>query len=598
MRATANLLLALLLLALILTACSPLPPEEEDPPVLPAVTGLVLRADGMDSVLVSSGIPSGFIPVVVDEETSQIAVTFIDDLDQEFTPESGFSFGASVGDGDIASVVGKTGWSFRLLGEDEGSTSVTLSVRYDGEAEYSSPAIPVQVTRVLNPFTWLAPDSLETLVTETPVAIEVAPLAGDLVTRVTFSVNGEALGEDTSAPFTAEWDPVRDAGPGIYGLEAMGFDAGGTPLAADTLYLMVPDFASPFIGTLGGAGDDRVYDMIMLEDGSVLLAGETTMPDGHIDGCLVRLAGDGLHGWYRAYGGSAGDHLRSLRATDDGGFIACGWTWRNPERAGPNFWLLKLDADGHVQWSRVHGEIEDYQYAHCVRPTADGGYIVAGSDASGSALSLIKTDASGDLQWRETYPGDGGGAGYAVEERDGGGYIVTGYRRMSWGDEHLWLIRTDAQGQQIWAEDYALDTPLSIGRAVLETGDGYAVLGGGGGDVWFLGVDGDGSEEWSRRYGGLGWDQGLSMIATSDGGYLLTGFTTPDIGNEKQLWLAKTDATGLLDGGWVREIGDAGHDEGHALVEVDGAYLVAGVTDSGATGGSDIRLFLVDLDGN
>jgi len=597
MRATANSLLALLLLSLTLFGCSPLPPEEEVPPVLPTVTGLVLRAAGMDSIVVANGNPSGFIPVVVDEETSRITVTFVDDQGQEFTPESGFGFRATVADTDIASVTDKSGWRFRLLGEDDGTTSITLSVRYDGSAEYTSPAISVQVTRILSPFTWLAPDSLNTLVTETPLAIEVAPLAGDPVSRVSFTVNGESIGEDTSAPFTAVWDPVRDAGPGIYGLEAMGYDDGGTPLAADTLYVMVPEMDGDLAGSFGGAGDDRVYDMLALADGSVLLAGETTMPDGHVDGALIKIQPGG-DGWFRAFGGSAGEHLRSVRPTADGGYIACGWTWRSPDRDGPNFWLLKLDAQGRAQWSRVHGETADYQYAHCVRPTDDGGYVVAGTDASGTALALIKTDASGDEVWRRSYPGEPGAAGFAVEELTGGGFIVTGYRQMSWGDEHLWLIETDAQGDQVWARDHALDTPLSVGRAVLERDGGYAVLGGGGGDVWFLGVDEAGNEDWSRRYGGLGWDQGSALIATDDGGYLLAGFTTPDVGTDKQLWVAKTDATGLTDGGWVLEIGDNGSDEGHALAEIPGGYLIAGVSDAGARGNADIFLIQVDAGGH
>jgi hypothetical protein len=585
-------LLILAMIPLLVLACAPRPEEPEEPPVLPTVSGLVLRDGATELVSVNGAQVTGELTLLVDEETPQISVIFIDDLSQEFTP-TGFSFGASTADGDIAGVVGKSGWTFRLAGRDDGETTLALSVNYEGSAEYSSPAIPVSVERILSPLTWLAPDSLFTLVTVTPLAIEVAPLAGDAVTRVSFAVNGTALSEDTSAPFTAVWDPVRDAGPGIYGLEAMGYDAEGGALAADTLYVMVPDLGGGQTGTFGGSGDDRVYDMVALADGSVVLAGEITMPNGGIDATLIKVGTDG-QGWFRAFGGSAGDHLRSLRPTADGGFIACGWTWRAPSRRGPNFWLLKLDADGFVEWDRVHGETDSYQYAHCVRPTADGGYIVAGSDADGTAAMLLKTDAQGQELWRRAYAGNPGAAAFAVEQTDDDGYLLTGRHQAGPGSlDQLRVIRTNSTGSAQWSNSYSLGGDLAVGRDLrLRDGGGLAVLGGGDGDIWFLGLDDAGDEEWSERHGGVDWDQGHAMLSPATGGFLLTGFTT--IGNDRQLWLALTDETGDLV--WNRSYGETGVDEGHALAERPGGYFVAGVTESGA-GGVDIRLLAVDGDG-
>ncbi len=584
-------LLMLTMIFLLALACAPRPQEPEEPPVLPTVSGFVLRDGDTDLVTVSGTLVSGELNLLVDGETPQISVVFIDDQGQEFTPV-GFSFGASTANSDIAGVIGKSGWTFRLEGRDDGETTFTLNVSYDGSVEYSAPDIPVIVERILSPFTWLAPDSLSTLVTATPLNIEVAPLASDAVTRVSFTVNGVTLSEDTSAPFTAVWDPVRDAGPGIYGLEAMGFDAEDGPLAADTLFVMVPDLDGPQAGRFGGAGDDRVYDMVAMADGSVVLAGETTMPDGGIDAALIKITSDG-EGWYRAFGGSAGDHLRSLRSTADGGFIACGWTWREPGRRGPSFWLLKLDANGFVEWEQVHGEMDSYQYAHCVRPTNDGGYVIAGSDADGTAAALIKTDAQGQELWRRSYAGNPGAAAFAVEQAADGGYFLTGRYQPGGGElDQLSVIRTDAAGASQWSHGFELGGDLAVGRDLRSRDGGLAVLGGGGGDIWFLGLDESGEEDWSERQGGAEWDQGLAMLIPDAGGFLLTGFTA--IGDDRQLWLALANDAGAMV--WSRTYGGPGVDEGHALAEVTGGYLVAGVAEGGA-GGIDIRLLAVDGDG-
>lgn len=590
-------LTTLLIVPLLLANCVRKAPEVPIvPPVLPTVTGLVLRGGGEDLVTVTGNAVSGELYVIAEEETHQVTVHFIDDDEVEFTPATGFAFGLVLNDTGIASLADKSGWSFRLLGVSDGMTSLDLAISYEGEVKYAAPAIPVRVERILSPFLWLAPDSLQTLVTATPLVIEVEALPDDPVTRVQFSVNGDFLAWDSNAPYTIDWDPLGGAAPGIYGLEARGFSADGTPLAADTLYVMVPELSGDLAGSFGGGGDDRVYDMTVLADGSVIMAGETTMPDGYMDGCLIKVTPGGGERWFRAYGGSAGDHLRALRPTADGGFIACGWTWREPDaRRGPNFWLLKLDAVGGVEWSRVHGDSDAFQYAHSLRPTADGGYIVAGSDASGTSLVLLKTDSAGDEEWFSSFAGAPSAGGFDVLVSPTG-YVLTGYRQPAGENAQLCVIRTNAGGSAIWERVYTLGGSSDQGRALLARTDGYAVLGGGGGDVWFLGLDTNGDEDWSRVFGDSGLDRGEALIATSDGGFLLTGFTTADGIAEPSLWVAKTDADGNAQ--WSNSFGRPGADSGQALAEIDGGYLVAGVTEGGATGGFDIWLIELDADGN
>ena len=592
---------AFLIALLVAGACARKKVEEPppEPPVLPTVTGLVLRTASADLVTVAGNAVTGEISSYLDEETAQITVRFLNDQSQEFTPVSGFSLATAVASGSVASVVGQSGWTFRVAGEGEGETTLTISIRQSGETRYSSPAIPVRIERRLGSLQWIAPDTLRTLVTAGPVAIEVAPFAGTEFVRVDFGVNGAPLSSDTGAPFTATWDPTRFAAPGIYGLEAMGFDGGGTPLAADTLFLMVPAMTGNISGRYGGQGDDRVYAMVELLGDAVGLIGETTMPDGNMQGALIKLTYglDSEVRWYRNYGGSGSDHLRSGQGLADGSFIVAGWTYSLPGTRGPNAWVLRLDEGGGVIWSRILGDADDTQYAHCVRRTADLGFIVAGERQIGgtSRLALYKLDATGAVTWSQEHGGAGRSIGYAVEQSADGGYIVTGLRETA-GQERLWVLKTDSGGAEDWSREYALGGPFNAGRALIERTGGYAVLGGGDKQMWFLGLDEAGDEDWNVDFGDAGWDQGLALTAMPAGGYLLGGYLEVGGPADRDLFLVRTNAAGVET--WRKTYGGVGQDEARAVSPYQGGSLIAGVSDEGSAGGADIWLFTLDASGD
>lgn len=590
---------ALLIALLALSACARKKVEEPppDPPVLPTVTGLILRGNSGEPVTVTGGGVTGELVTYLGEATEALTVIFIDDQGDEFTPVSGFSLGTVVANSAVASVVSVSSWSFRVQGEGEGTTTLTLSVRQSGETRYSSPAIPIRVERRLGSLQWIAPDTLRTIVTAGPVAIEVAPFAGTSFARVDFGVNGVPLSSDSSAPFTASWDPTRFAAPGIYGIEALGVDGGGITLAADTLYLMVPAMTGDLSGRYGGFGDDRVYAMVGLLGDAVGLIGETTMPDGNIQGAVMKLTPGTDERWYRNYGGSGSDHLRGGEGLADGSFIACGWTYSLPGTRGPNAWVLRLDDGGGVIWSTILGDADDTQYAHSVRRTSDLGYIVAGERQSGGAsrLVLYKLDAAGAVTWSREHGGPERSIGYAVEPTADGGYLVTGLREVG-GVERLWVLKTTSTGAEDWAHTFVLGGPFNAGRALVERTGGYAVLGGGDKQMWFLGLDEAGAEDWNVDFGDGGWDQGYALTAMPAGGYLLGGYLEVGGPADRDLFLVRTDAAGVET--WRRTYGGVGQDEARAILPWQGGSRVAGSTDTESVGGADIWLFTLDANGD
>jgi len=136
------------------------------------------------------------------------------------------------------------------------------------------------------------------------------------------------------------------------------------------------------------------------------------------------------------------------------------------------------------------------------------------------------------------------------------------------------------------------------GYSIQQTNDGGYVLvgsttsyGSGGSDLWILKIDNVGLSEWSRTYGGIGNDVGRDIMQTSDGGYIVTGFTKSftDDGN-MDLWLIKTNSSGQsclydVDGNcssgstmWVKTFGTSGNDYGNSVIESienDSTFFIA-----------------------
>jgi hypothetical protein len=143
----------------------------------------------------------------------------------------------------------------------------------------------------------------------------------------------------------------------------------------------------------------------------------------------------------------------------------------------------------------------------------------------------------------------------------------------------------------------------ALGNSLVVTSDGgYVIAGEKGGDFWLIKTDELGNEEWNRTYGGTGYDEACSLVKTSDGGYAIAGtWDYEDWGNlltgeevsRGTFWLVKTDALGNME--WNESYGGTELDSASSLVATsDGGYAITGRTDSFGAGSGDVWLIKTD----
>jgi len=351
--------------------------------------------------------------------------------------------------------------------------------------------------------------------------------------------------------------------------------------------------------TYGGASADNAQSVVQTIDGGYAIAGQTeSFGAGGLDYWLVKTDAYGNMQWNKTYGGASTDYACSVVERNDGGYAIAGGT-HSFGAGNADFWLIKTDAAGNMEWHQTYGGAGIDWASHLVQ-TSDGGYILAGLTqsfgAGGEDCWLVKTDSSGNMQWNKTYGGTGNDVAKEVVETSDGGYAIA-CRTSSFGagNYDFWLIKTDSAGNVEWSQTYG-GPYLEWGRSVVQTDDGgYAIagntrsFGAGGDDCWLVKTDAAGNMQWNQTYGGTGHDHPGSLVQTRDGGYAMIGRTESFGAGMVDWWLVKTYANGTME--WNKTYGGTGVEESNQIIQTsDGGYAIAGWTGSFGAGNYDFWL--------
>ena len=278
------------------------------------------------------------------------------------------------------------------------------------------------------------------------------------------------------------------------------------------------------------------------------------------------------------------------------------------------FSLISVFAQPNTLWTQTFGG-SSADYGMSVQQTTDGGYIIAGFTNSYGAGSddvyLIKTNYLGVEEWPPppvTFGGSANDHGYSVQQTTDGGYIIAGMTgSYGAGSADVYLIKTYADGSEEWPQPVSFGgSENDYGLSVQQTSNGGYIIAGWtesypavSADVYLIKTYADGSEEWPQpvTFGGNNVDLGHSVQQTSEGGYIIAGETHGLAVGTMDAWLIKTDANG--DSLWTRTFGENDADEATSVQQTaDGGYILAGYTGTYASPTSyDYYIVKTDWDG-
>jgi len=352
--------------------------------------------------------------------------------------------------------------------------------------------------------------------------------------------------------------------------------------------------------TLGTSRSDVGYSIRQTSDDGYIIAGTTySFGAGWLDVYLIKTDSAGNLQWQETFGGNDFDWGYSVQQTSDGGYVITGTTCSFGDPLG-DVYLIKTDPNGNLLWQKTFGGSSD-DYGSSVQQTSDDGYIIAGATGSfGDPIGdvyLIKTDPNGNTLWQNTFGGSGAEYGYSVQQTSDGGYIIAG-RTYSFGAKYIdvYLIKTNSAGNLLWQKTFGGNSK-DEGYSVQQTTDGGFIIAGmsysnaRGPDIYLIKTDPNGNQEWQKTFGGSYTDLGFSVQQTSDGGFIIAGWTYSFGAVEEDVYLIKTDSAGNFL--WQKTFGGSKGDGAYSVQKTsDGGYIIAGVTESFGAGG---QVYLIKL---
>ena len=262
--------------------------------------------------------------------------------------------------------------------------------------------------------------------------------------------------------------------------------------------------AQTFARTYGGTKNDGAQSVAPTSDGGFAVAGYTGSFGVGADFWILKADAKGNVGpafpgtWQKLYRGGGNEFANSIVQTSDGGFAVAGWTDSFGAGNG-DYYVLRLDASGNILWKKTFGGAS-YEEARSIVQTSDGGFALAGFTysfgAGGWDYWVLKLDASGAVQWQKTFGAASDDFAYSIAPASDGGFAVAGYSySFGAGDPDFWILKLNSLGGVAWQKTFG-GTGFDVARSIAQTSDGgFAVagqtssFGAGDADIWVLKLD-------------------------------------------------------------------------------------------------------------
>lgn len=338
--------------------------------------------------------------------------------------------------------------------------------------------------------------------------------------------------------------------------------------------------------TIGGTSSEYAWSgAVATPDGGYLLGsytlsgigGHKTEPSrGGLDWWVVRVDSDGNVLWEKTIGGDLDDQLWAIDITSDGSFILGGLSYSDvsgeksePSLGGADYWIVCLDSIGNILWDKtIGGDETDAGYTLVMDSLYDiliGGYSRSNNSEYKSEDNILRTDGlrsedfwavrlniPDEVVWDKTIGATNADVMNSITNISNNKFLMGGRSSSSpsvdkttvhYGSDDYWAV--------MWnLADAAIEFQVGFGgveedkiRKVIKTFEGNYLLCGfsrsgisgnknsasyGYSDYWIIKIDSLGNEIWQAAFGGNGNDYAYDCLQTTDGGYIIAGYSSSD----------------------------------------------------------------------
>ena len=209
-----------------------------------------------------------------------------------------------------------------------------------------------------------------------------------------------------------------------------------------------------------------------------------------------------------------------------------------------------------------------------------------------------------NAQWAKTYGGVNHDCAQLIQQTRDNGYIVTGHTEsFGAGYDDIWILKLSSTGDIEWQHTYG-GSNSDYATFIQQTSDGGYIVAGytesfgaRARDVWVLKLSSTGNIEWQHAYGGIRNEYAYFIQQTSDGGYIVAGLTFSYGTGSRDGWILKLSTTGDIE--WQRSYGGEYPDCATFIQQTsDGGYIAAGFTDPFGAGYNNIWVLRLSSTGD
>jgi len=264
--------------------------------------------------------------------------------------------------------------------------------------------------------------------------------------------------------------------------------------------------------------------------------------------------------------------------------------------------LFTVDGLGQNTWVKTFGG-SGSEVGNSITSSTDGGYVLTGRTYSNDGdfeglykgdgdIFVMKLNSIGDIVWKKTFGGSDNDQGWSITTTNDGGYVLTGYTGSNDGDfsgmnkgyYDIFVIKLNSSGETVWKKTFG-GSGSEVGYSITSTTDGGYVLTGysnsndgdfsgmnkGSNDIFIMKLNLNGETVWKKTYGGSVNDLGISITTTNDGGYVLTGYSKSNDGDFSGMNKGSNDIFVIKlnsngDTVWKKTYGGSGGEDGQSII--------------------------------